>query len=337
MPLIGIVQGFGEGCIATGYIIKLIKALNRRFRSSIRYEILDCGDYITHGAALSDKVMNRIKECDCILISDFESLHNPVEYTSSDIAYALSANIEYTYISGFDKYADFDLCVASYFDGGFKMRDGSNTTQGCTETKVCSTFAISNVVKEVSRKCETRRRRLAFVKDFDNEYCAGFFRHFFKQFVLPLSNFQFVEFSPRELCNNLLIAPSDFDMIFASRTFSDTIQGIAEYLMKDKFACYKCYNSEKTVYALHSVQSNSACGEYVPSLYSYIASLCDLLKNEFNMQKEAVHLRKAVDVALGVNTDCNTAESFTRAVISALSLPVTTKYSKKPATVRYIK
>ena len=337
MPLIGIVRGFGEGYIATEYIVKLIKALNRRFRSSIRYELLECGDYITHGAELSDKAINQMKECDCIFISDFESKHNRVEYTSSDIAYALCANVEYTHISGFDKYAELDLCIASYFDGGFKMRDGSNTIQGCTETRVCSTFAISNVVKEVSRKCEARRRRLAFVKDFDNEYCADFFRQFFKQFVLPLSNFQFIEFSPRELCNNILVAPLDFDTVFASRTFSDTIQGIAEYLTKDKFTCYKCYNSEKTVYALHSVQSNSACGEYVPSIYSYISALCDLLKKEFNMQKEAAHLRRAVDAALAKGADCNTAESFVEEVINSLSLPVTTKYSKRPPAVRYIK
>ena len=337
MPMIGIVRGFGEDAAATDCVVKLIKALNRRFRSSIHFEMIDCGDYIAHGSLLTNNVLHRIKQCDCIFVSDFESRHNPIEFTKSDIAYALSANIEYLHIEGFDNCAKTDVCIASYFDGGFRMREGNATTEGCEETRVCSAFAMSNIVKEVSRKCEARRRRLAFVKDSENEYCADYFRHFFQQFTLPLSNFQFVEFTAREFSKTFLSSPDAFDMVFASKTFADTIGGVAEFLMKDKYASYRCYNSEIPVYTVSSLQSNSACGEYIPSICCYIAALSGLLGNEFNMEKEAVQLKKATDIALNEVVNFHSANSFINVIINALNIPVTTKYSKKPTKSRYIK
>lgn len=337
MPMIGIVPGFGEGEAATECITKLIKALNRRFRSSIRFELLDCGDYILYGSTLTDAVLNKMKQCDCIFVSDFESKHNRVEFTKSDIAYALSANVEYLYVEGFNEFAEINLCVASFFDGGFRMRDGITTTEGCEETRVCSAFTMSNIAKEVSRKCEARRRRLAFVKDSENEYCADCFRRFFQQFTLPLSNFQFVEFTPREFSKSFLDYQTAFDTIFASKTFADTIEGVAEFLMKESYAGYRHYNSEIPVYTVSSVQSNSACGEYIPSICSYIAALSGLLKNEFNMEKEAVQLRKAVDITLSKAIDFQNSANFVNAIIDALNAPVTTKYSRKPINSRYIK
>ncbi len=332
MPLIGIIRGVGEGYIATGYIIKLIKALNRRFRSKIQFEEIPCGDYVEHGAELPPNALDALREYDCILTGDFCSPSNRVDYTKEDIALLLSANTEYTHISGFEV----DVCIASYFDGGYKMREGGQTKEGCIETRVCPAFSLSNIVKNVTRLCEKRRRRLAFVKDSDNEYCADMFHRAFESFALPLSNFKIVKYSSRDLCRDILYDASVFDVIFSSSAFSEAVLGAFEFILKDKFAYYKRYNSEKTVYALTALQANSACGDYVPSLYSYIIALSDLLKDEFNMQKEASHLRRALEEAMKV-ASYETGEAFIEAVINSLQKPITTKYSKAAPISRYIK
>lgn len=337
MPEIGIIRGFGEGYIATKYIIKLIKALNKRFRSHIKYAEIPCGSCIDHGTSLSPEALRELNNYDCIYIGDFYSQSNPVDYEAKDIAYALSANIEYTHVSGIREKSDVDVCIAAYFDGGSKMREVSQTGEGCTETRVCSAYVISNIVKNVSRYCEKRRRRLAFVTDDDNGYCAAMFLRAFESFVFPLSNFKLTEYTSREICRDILYDPSVFDVIFSSPAFSQTVPGAFEFIMKDNFTFYKRYNSEKTVYSLHALQANSACGDYLPSLYSYIEAFCDMLNNEFNMQKEAAHLRRATEEAINLGASCDEGEKFLNAVIAALYNPVTTKYSKEPVVSRYIK
>ncbi len=332
MPLIGIVRGVGEGYVATGYIIKLIKALNRRFRSKIQFEEIPCGSYELHGAELPDGIGSLLYKYDCILIGDFHSPSNNVYYTQSDIAHLLSANTEYTYISAFDT----DLCIASYFDGGFKMREGSRTVEGCMETRVCSAFTMSNIVKNVTRLCEKRRRRLSFVKDSDNEYCADMFYRTFESFALPLSNFQIVKYTPREICRDLLYDMTYFDVIFSSTAFSETVLGIFEYKLKDKFAFYRRYNGEKPIYAVRATGANSHYQDYVPSLGSYIIAFTDLIKYEFNMTKEAAHLCRALEEASTVSS-FEEGDKFVAAVIEALQKPVTTKYSKTAPKSRYIK
>lgn len=337
MPTIGIIRGFGEGYNATYYIIKLIKALNKRFRSRIRFEEIPCGDYVTYGSSLSAEALSAMRMCDCVFVGDFKSGANPVEFTYGDIAVMMMANTEYTHVSGFDNFSDIDVCFASYFDGGFKIREGEISVNGCSETRVCSAFTAHNIVKDVSRFCENRRRRLAFVTDGDNAYCADMFYHNFESFVMPLSNFRFVKYSPRELCRDILYDASMFDVVFSSPSFSETMLGVFEYLMKDKFAYYKKYNGERAIYVLEAVQSNSDSGDYMPSLYSYIVAFCDMIKNEFNMDKEASQIRRAMEDALKNGAKSESGEEFINEVINSIQKTVTTKYTKAAPVQRYIK
>lgn len=332
MPSLGIIRGFGEGYIATSCIIRLIKALNRRFRSHIAYEEIACGDYIEHGGQIPEGIMEQLKEYDCILSGDFASGANPVNYTEIDIAYALSSNIEYTYVS----MADTDICIASYFDGGFKMREGKNTREGSFETRVCSAYTALNIVKDVTRLCGERRRRLALVTDADNEYCADMFSKGFENFVMPMSNFKMVKYSSAEICHDILCDIAAFDVIFASRAFTDAMLGAFRFLMKDKYASFKKYNSEKPFYAVKAAEANSESSDYIPSLYSYIAAFSELLKAEFNLKKEASCLTKALEDAIEC-TSFESGEEFTDKVIELLQRPVKTKYSKAPQKSRYIK
>lgn len=337
MPLIGIIRGFGEGYAATGYIIKLIKAINRRFRSKIRFEEVPLGDCVEYGSSLTNEAISLMQGYDCIYIGDIYSPSNPVDYTYKNIAYALSNNIEYTCISGFNNHCEIDVSIASYFDGGTNLRESTTNADGSVETRICSSYSITNIVKNVSRACENSRRRLAFVKDGDNEYCADAFYKSFERFVLPLSNFRLLKFTLRDICREMLFDPGQFDFIFASPSFSEMAIGIYEFVMKDGFAFYNKYKNEKAVYALRSLQTNSACGDYTPSLCSYIIAFCDMLKNEFHMEKEAGHVRKAIDYAIASGVCCETGEAFISAVIEELNRPVTTKYSKSAPKSRYIR
>ncbi|MBQ6794583.1 MAG: hypothetical protein IJO83_00395 [Clostridia bacterium] len=332
MPSLGIIRGFGEGYIVTGCIIRLIKAINKRFRSHITYEEIPCGNYIEHGREIPEEIAENIKEYDCILSGDFASDTNPISYTEGDIAYALSANIEYTYVS----MADTDICIASYFDGGFKMRDGKNTREGSSETRVCSAYTALNIVKDVSRLAEKRRRRLAFVTDADNEYCADMFSNSFESFTMPMSNFKMVKYTSGEICHDILCDIAAFDVIFASKAFTETTLGVFRFLMKDKYASFKKYNSEKPFYTVKAAETNSASGDYTPSLYSYITAFSELLKAEFNMEKEAVSLQRALLDAMEF-ASFESGEEFTDKVIELLQRPVKTKYSKAPEKSRYIK
>ena len=336
MPSVGIVRGFGEGYIATGYVIKLIKALNRRFRSKITFEELVCGDYIKHGSSLSFDVIKQMGNYDTIYMGDMYSVSNPLEYTFSDIAYSLGDNIQYTCVSGFDKWSGTDIAIASYFDGGARMRETSDNRDGCVETRVCSSFAMKNIAKHVIRHCETRRRRLAFVKDGDIEYCANGFYRAFENFALPLSNFKLIRFTPRDICREMMYAPRDFDVIFASDSFSEAVLGMFEFMMKESFAFYYHFGSDVPVYALRATGANSASGDYTPSLCSYIIALSDMLKNEFDMAKEAAQLRLAIDYAVENGATSDKGEEFVSMVIEGLRKDVTTKYSKRPPS-RYIR
>lgn len=337
MPQIGIVRGFGEGYNATYYIIKLIKALNKRFRSGIYFDEIPCGDYLEHGSTLSHSTLCELKKYDCIFIGDFKSQANPVEYSELDIATAMLATLEYTHVSGFGDASDIDSCIVSYFDGGAKMREVNKSADGCMETKVCSAFSISNAVKNVSRFCENRRRRLALVTDDSNEYCMDMFYNSFKSFVFPLSNFKLVKYTPRELCRDVLKDASIFDVIFSSCAFSEAVLGAFEFVLNDKFTYYKRYVGERNIYSINALQTNSACENYIPSLYSYIIAFCDMLKMEFNLEKEATWLRKAMEEAVSQGYTFEDAERFINSVIENLQQTVTTKFSKVTPIQKYIK
>lgn len=335
MPTIGIVRGFGEGYIATGYIIKLIKALNQRFRSKIIIKEIPAGDYIKYGYTLSEEAFSAMKECDCIYIGDMYSRANPLDYTYQDIAASLSNNIEYTHICGINNNASIKIELASYFDGGFHLREGEHTINGCTETRVCSTYCIMNIVKNITHRCEKGRRRLCFVKDGDNEYCANEFMRNFESFTSPLSNFQFLTYTIRDIVREMLFAPGQFGTVFASCTFAETALGIYASLLGDDFTFYNKYESEKSTYALRSSKVNSYDENYVSTLCSYIAALGDMLSDDLGLNKESSQLFLAMENAMNRGVSYKESSAFINTIIEELQAPVK-KYSKKQPESRYI-
>lgn len=335
MPAIGIIRGFGEGYIATDYVIKLIKALNRRFRSKIQYNEIPAGDYINYGCSLNEKVFSAMKECDCIYVGDMSSRANPLDYTYENLGAAFSNNIEYVCVTGLGDKAHIKVNLASYFDGGVSLRDGERSPHGCSETRVCSTYSIMNIVRDVTRKCELDRRSISFVKDGDNEYCADAFIQHFENVTMPISNFRFETYSIRDIVQEIMYSPSKLSTVFASRTFAEMALGIYASLMKDNFTFYTKYENQKAVYALRSLGNNSFSGEYLPSLCSYIVALCDLLKNQLYMDKEASHLYSSMEKALDKGFSPKESDAFVDAIITELQVPVK-KYRKKQPTNRYM-
>lgn len=337
MALIGIIRGFEEGFYATGNIIKLISALNKRFRSKINYIEIPLGDHAKHGYFLTNEALDIIRNCDCVYMGDIYSKGNPLNYTYETIAYALSNNIEYTCISGLGEFSHIDLNIASYFDGGNAMREGFQNTDGCSETRLCSTYSMMNIVKAVSRKCEKRRRMLVFIKDGECEYCANAFFNKFKDFTFPLSNFKLMQLTLKDICMEILLHPNQFDTIFASRSFSEMALGIYHAIMNDSFIFYNKYEAEKPTYVLRSLSGNLSSCNIIQSLCSYIAAFSDLLKYEFDMHNKAVALRLAMDEALS-NTELSSCDTdrFIEKIIDELNKPVNKKYSKKTSQNRYI-
>lgn len=336
MPLIGIIRGFGEGEKSTEFVIRLIKALKRRFRTKIDYIELEVGDCLKYGGSLNAESIAKMRQCDAIFAGDMRSKSNPIEYSIEDIALALGNNIEYTCISDIKPVQSLDVQIASYFDGGFLLREGAKTKDGCTETRVCSSYSAMNIVKSVSRKCENRRRRLAFVKDGDNEYCADLFYSYFKDFTMPLSNFRLLKFSIREICGEILYEPNQFDTIFASNTFAQYALGAFEYILKDEFVSYTKFSDQKSIYSLKSVLDNCYSNKSVPTINSYIIALADLLKDEFCLNKEVVALRGALERTIKNNISNYDGEEFISSVIEELNKPLKGIYSVKPKS-RYIK
>ena len=335
MPFIGIIRGFGEGYYATGYIIKIIKALNRRFRSKLKFEEIALGNYLLFGCEMQDEEIVKLRECDAVFSGDLNG-DNPIDYSIADIAMALDNCIEYTCISGLSDYGNVNVNIASYFDGGTKLRYNTYNIDGCSETRVCSTHTAMNIVKHVSRECERRRRRLAFVYDSDNEYCANLFYKKFEDFTLPLPNFHMIKFSLTDITYEILFEPGQFDTIFASKSFSDYAWGMYRFILNEKFTAYTKYAKSKSLYYVKGLYSNSSLADEVPSMCSYIVAFSEMLKNEFGMNKEAEHLRLALDNVLKTGKSVSETGNFVAAIIEELDKPVERRHSKFNKGKRYI-
>ncbi len=336
MPLIGIIRGFGEGYYATGYIIKIIKALNKRFRSKIKLEEIALGNYMYHGAQINDEEIIKMRACDAVFAGDIYG-DNPIDYSINDISMALDNSIEYTCISGLLDYGNVDVNIASYFDGGTKLRYNTRDADGSSETRICSTHTAMNIVKHVSRTCENRRRRLSIVFDADNEYCQTLFYRKFEDFTLPLPNFHMIKYSTEEITYEMLSNPKEFDTIFASKSFMEYARGIYHFVLKDSFTAYTKYAKGKSVYYVKSLYSNSAAMDEALSICSYIVALSDMLKNEFSMNKEAEHLRFALDAVLKAGKSVSETKSFVASLIEELDKPVERRHSKATKRNKYIK
>ncbi|MBQ8002025.1 MAG: hypothetical protein IJ297_01125, partial [Clostridia bacterium] len=126
MPIIGLIRGVGEGEIATGHLIKLGKALNRRFRSGIKFEELAVGNCIKYGYELTGEAIESMRKYECIFSGDMSSTANVLNYSICDIALSLSNDTEYTSVSGFGDYAPVDIHIVNYFDGNSKLRYSEN-------------------------------------------------------------------------------------------------------------------------------------------------------------------------------------------------------------------
>lgn len=335
MSEIGIIRGYGEGWVATGYIIKLIKMLNRRFRSNIRYVELPIGDCVEYGCNLTKENVEAMRQCDCIFVGDFQSKANVLNYSVNDIAISLSNDTKYTVISGCKEYSSVNIHLVNYFDGGFLLREGEKTPDGAHEVRVCSMYSAKNIARAVCRVCETRRRRLVFVSDGDNEYCSEMFAKKFDAFAAPLSNFHFMTSKTEDIIRELMHNPAQFDTIFASDTFCEITRGIFKAKMGKNVTVYNKFLRNKPVFALRAHESNSQCGSYVPSLYSYITAFADMLSEVFGMEKEATVLKRAMDETILYNDNFD-AENIMEQIHNLINKPLKTKFSKKDTKTRYI-
>lgn len=337
MPCIGMIRGVGEGYNATEYILKIIRALNRRFRSKITVEIIKIGDCEKYGCDIDDLAIVRLRSCDAIFAGDIHSYANPLDYSICDVAMALDNMIEYNVISGLGDMGHVSVTIASYFDGGTKLRLNTVNEDGCSETRVCSTYTAMQIVKSVSRECENSRRRLSFVADSDNEYAAKLFLNKFRDFTMPLPNFKMINFNIEDITYEMLYDGAQFDVIFASKTFADFARGIYKSVLKDKFASYTRYAKSKSLYYVKSVCMNAAvCGE-VASICSYILALSELLKRDFGMEKESEHLLRALENTQNAGISVYKTDEFVENVISELDKKLEKRHTKKVSKRIYLK
>lgn len=336
MPEIGIIRGYGEGFVTTGYIIKIIKALRRRFRSKIQFKEIPLGNGLKYDTDLDDDIISDMRKFDAIFAGDMESKSNPIDYGIEDIALSLGNLVEYVCIAGLDEHDSIDIEIASYFDGGFKLRDGIRTVDGATETRVCSTYSAMNIVKFVSQRCEDRRRILTFIKDGDNEYCADLFCSKFESFTLPLSNFKMFKTTVSEVTEEIIYNPTQFDTVFASKTFAEFAAGLYKAMLNDQCVTYRKYAYSKSVYSVKSHWDNGECGNSIPCINSYITAFADLLCDEFNMQKEACALRRALNNTNKKGVSSYNGDEFIKCFVKELDAPIRTKYSKNPTPKRYV-
>ncbi|MBQ8003306.1 MAG: hypothetical protein IJ297_07690, partial [Clostridia bacterium] len=199
---------------------------------------------------------------------------------------------------------------------------------GVCETRVCSTYSAVNIVKAVIKTCMERRRRLTFVKDSENEYCSDLFVRMFEEFALPLSNFRLLRFSIDDITREMYDNPSQFDTVFASKSFADFTGGLLRAKLGKKVSIYSKFLRSVPVYAVKAIEGNSYTENYLPSLASYVTAFGDMLRDIFGMEKEAAVLRNAVNEALNLE-DYTNPEAFFKCIEENLNNPVTTKYPKR--------
>ncbi|MGM9552394.1 MAG: hypothetical protein ACI3XA_09095 [Clostridia bacterium] len=329
MPLIGIIRGTGEGYYSTGYLIKIIRALNKRFRSKIKFLEIPLGDREKYGYELNHEAIDKITGCDCLFVGDFSSFSNDVDYSIDDIVMALSCDTASLSLNGTGKDSSVNVCIHSYFDGGTNFRDGQKTVEGTLETRVCSAYSAMNIVKYISRKCQERRRRMYFVQDSENEFLSDMFYKNFESYIMPQSNFHLYKYEIKEICTEILRRPNDFDTLFASKTATDAIWGIYSGLLGGNLASYTFYGRNFPVYHVKSVCANLSSEGETPSLSSYIIALADMLYAEFGQAKEQASLRGAVEILTRENYSVKVGDMFTELVIEELQKKVPTKYTKR--------
>lgn len=338
VPKIGIIRGFGESEKAMGLLCGLIKALNARFRSKIEMCELPIGNYELYGTDLTGDSIAWMRSCDAVISGDIEARSNFIGYDKSDLAAALRNNIEFLYIKGLGVHSSTDIRIASYFDGGTAYRDSGSTPDGVTETRICTTYAIMNIVRFICRESEERRRKIVFVKDSENEFYSELFYKYFEDYIFPISNFYIIKMSAENISEEVLYSPNEFDTVFASKTVSDMLFGIYRFIAGADFSAYYRYEKEKSLYYVKSLCNNADFGEALPSFNCCITALSDMLEREFGMRKEAFCLRKAAALAAERGFGTDNAKEYLEEIIKELKKPMTTKFKKqKPKRVYIIK
>lgn len=337
MPRIGIIKGFGESEKASELLCRLIKALNRRFRSKIEIREMPVGNYELYGTDLTSDSIARMFDCDAVISGDIEAKSNFIDYNISDIAAALRCDTEFLHIKGIRSRASVDVRIASYFDGGIACRDTAAAADGCRETRLCTTFAVMNIVRFICRECEERRRRLVFVKDSENEFYAKLFYKYFEDFVFPIPNFYIVKTTAADIAEEVLLSPSDFDTIISSKSVSDMLFGIYRFIMGEDFTAYYRFEREKSLYYIKSLCHNAGFGTSVPSFDCYISAFSDMIKEKFGMEKEEFCLKNAAFHAHEKGFSADNAEEYLSEIIRELDKPMTTKFKKHRSARVYIK
>ncbi len=326
MPVIGIIRGTGESYVATGLVIKLIKAIRARFRIKLDVIEIPLGNRESFGYELTGEALKLIKSCDALLTCDLSDILKDIEYTNEEIAFNLNNNIKCLKIKGSGKFSMLDVCIASYFDGGFKMRDGEKSLDGCFETRVCSTQTAMDVVKAICTMSEKRRRRMCFVEDSENEFSKDLFYRYFESYILPLPNFHLYRYKSWEMLSEIFANPTTIDTIYTSLSTMDSIYSVYKNLLGKDFMAYFFYADKFPVYEVRSFCANMCFNNEVPTLASYVCALSDLLNCCFGMRKEQVHLKCALDKAIEDGFDAKNGEAFVVKIKEELKKPVKTKY-----------
>ncbi len=325
MPRIGIIAGRGESQESLEEILKLIKALRKRFDSDIKTAQIEAGCYELYGFELTSDAKEELRNYNAIFSGDFSGYDGRIGYTITDILLELSTDLDYTYIQGSRSFGTVDVRIASYFDGGCHNRDGKSDWDGRTETRVCSAYTAKNIVSYIVRSTwKERRMKIVFVKDSEYEFIDDMFYAFFKSSVLPIENFQLSIMTTAQVCEAALKNPSQFDTVFASPTTAQALQGIYAHIMGDDFASYHRYGRVKPLYYVKS-PGESGRQNNIPSLMSHIAALAGMLEMEFGMLKEAYWLRNAVSLALDRGFSSKNADEFVDAIIEELAKKMRTK------------
>lgn len=337
MPRIGIIKGFGESEKAAELLCRLIKALNRRFRSKIEIQELPIGNYELYGTDLTGDSIAQMFSCDAVISGDIEAKSNFIDYNISDIAAALRSDTEFLHIKGIRNHSSVDVRIASYFDGGIACRDTDATADGRRETRLCTTFTVMNIVRFICRESEERRRKLVFVKDSENEFYAELFYKYFEDFIFPIPNFYIVKTTASDIGEEVLLSPSDFDTVIASKSVSDMLFGIYRFIMGDDFTAYYRFEREKSLYCVKSLCHNSDFGASVPSFDCYIAALSDMIEEKFGMEKESFCIKNAASHAYEKGFSVDNAEEYLNEIIRELDKPMTTKFKKHKSARMYIK
>ncbi len=285
MPKIGIIEGRGESYEATKIILRLIEALNARFRSQIEICPIN-GDFNSvYGVPSCKDACEILKECGAVFAGDFIKYPRKGDGELKEMLLGLFEDREILRIKGIDKYAGVDVKILSYFDGGAYTHARRDKT-GCTDMRLCSEFAAKNFVRALSKECEKRNRRLFAVKDGENEYLFDMFYEHLESFAAPRDNFELDRMSTAELFEAAIAEPKQFDMIFASKTTAEALRGVYKSILKEEFSSYYKYGRGKSFYFVRDL-----------SLESHIAALGDMLRDEFDMKKEAYCLASAAEAA----------------------------------------